>query len=67
MPLDDALMNKDQMNPLLMVQFQQQTWNYEQYGQKGYQGPGQEEVNHFTGSVESAGEFSLITQKPPGS
>lgn len=59
-PLDPALMNTYQMNPLLVVQYQEQTWQYDQYGQKGYLGSAQEGVDHFMGSVESAGEFSKI-------
>lgn len=66
-PVDNSLMGQYQMIPLLLVQYQQQTWNYEQYGLKGYLGPGQEAFNHFTGTVHGAGEFTPITQKPPGS
>lgn len=65
-PRDHALMDKYQMDPLLLVQYQHQIWNYEQYGQKGYLGPGQEAINHFTGSVRGAGAFSKLVNPPAG-
>ncbi len=64
-PPDPALMNQYQMEPMLKVQFQEQTWQYEQYDQHGYTGPANEGINHFTGKAESAGNFSLIGTTPP--
>ena len=65
-PTDDSLMGQYQVVPLLLVQYQEQTWQYDQYGPKGYLGPGQEAFNHFTGTVHGAGEFSIIVHAPPG-
>lgn len=65
-PTDDSTMGQYQVVPLLLVQYQEQTWQYDQYGPKGYLGPGQESFNHFTGVIHGAGEFSKNANPPPG-
>lgn len=65
-PRDHALMDQYEMKPLLFVKYQEQTWEYEQYGQKGYLGQAQEGFNHFMGRVRSAGEYKKTDHSPPG-
>ena len=63
---DPALMNQYQMSPILVAQYQEQTWQYDQYDQHGYTGLGQEGIDHFTGKVQCAGAFGPDLKAPPG-
>lgn len=65
-PNDPSLMNQYQMGPLVVVEYQEQQWQYQQYGQHGYLGPAIEGFNKFLGSAETAGSFTKLTSPPSG-